>query len=480
MAQTRTTRTSWSKRIANSFKGVFVGLMLLAAGTILLYWNEGRTVAIGGTIREAREAVIELPDPGRIDPAVNGRLVHASGRAETTEMLVDPLFGVRAVALRLDRVPEFYQWVEHSRDQTEEQVGGEKKTVTTYTYEKSWVSRPVDSKAFNDPQYRSANRVLLNIPPEQQLNPTVTFGAYTLPDFLKRAITGAVPLPVSLPAESLEQLKNQLQPMLDQGVDPAAYVHVQGAAVYLGRSPNAPLIGDVRVNFAVVRPTEVSFIAQVSGSSFEEFKASSGQHFSRLELGRVDAGDMLDQARAENNTIAWVLRLAGLVVIVLSLRIILAPLPELAAGLPPLGRLVGWGMGLMALVVGLVWSLLVMAVAWLRFRPFLGLGLLILAGALAFFFFHRRRTVPAAKTDQKSDPTFVVSADRLAIPRQPRPKEAPHDSTGLDPEGDSTAVRPDLGRLRAPGRSEAGSVHRSRQKPGSRPDRDRSGRDPEV
>ena len=43
---------------------------------------------------------------------------------------------------------------------------------------------------------------------------------------------------------------------------------------------------------------------------------------------------------------------------------------------PVLGDIVGAGTGLVAFLLGLAWSLLVIAVAWIRFRPVLAAALL--------------------------------------------------------------------------------------------------------
>ena len=49
-----------------------------------------------------------------------------------------------------------------------------------------------------------------------------------------------------------------------------------------------------------------------------------------------------------------------------------APLSVLASVVPILGRIVGAGAGLVSSLLGGAWSLLVLSLAWLRFRPMIG------------------------------------------------------------------------------------------------------------
>ncbi|MBO4312461.1 MAG: hypothetical protein J5828_05640, partial [Desulfovibrionaceae bacterium] len=58
---TETTTTSWGSRLGNSFKGILTGLVIIAAATCLLYWNEGRTVQTGDAITEAQLAAVAMP-----------------------------------------------------------------------------------------------------------------------------------------------------------------------------------------------------------------------------------------------------------------------------------------------------------------------------------------------------------------------------------------------------------------------------------
>ena len=146
--------------------------------------------------------------------------------------------------------------------------------------------------------------------------------------------------------------------------------------LYLGEKPGSPQIGDVRVTFTQTPPADVSIIAQVAGNTFEKFTASNGYTFSRLNMGTVGMEKMFAGAESDNATTAWILRVVGTIVVIVGLGAIFRPLSVIADVIPILGSIVGAGTGFVAFLLGLAWSLLVIAVAWIRFRPVLAASLL--------------------------------------------------------------------------------------------------------
>ena len=120
MAYQEVKTTSYGTRVGNSFKGIGGGILLFIAATVLLWWNEGRAVKTTKMLNEAQGAYVEMENPGKIDPALDGELVHATALATTQDSLVDARFGFGATAIALQRSVEYYQWVEHSESQSED------------------------------------------------------------------------------------------------------------------------------------------------------------------------------------------------------------------------------------------------------------------------------------------------------------------------------------------------------------------------
>ena len=389
MAYTETTSTSYGQRLAGSAKGMIGGLLMFIIGTCLLWWNEGRTVRTAKAIGDAASHVESVADVSRVDASLNGKLIHASAFADTKDTLTDDMFGVREVAIRLDRKVEYYQWVENAQTKEREKIGGGKETTTTYTYEQKWMDKPVNSAEFKDPQYQSANKVLSEVEEREELAQNVTFGAYTLPESFVRSISGSEPAEVRMTEEQRFTWNERLHMLRPKVNTETSLVHTSANTAYLGLSPNSPQIGDVRVTFTKVPPADISLIAQVDGSTFKAYKAKNGQSFSRVQMGTVGADEMIEQARSENNMLTWVLRLVGVLLIVIGLKGMFGLLPMLFKVLPFLGSIVDAGVGLVSWIFGLAWSLIIIAIAWLVFRPIIGISLLVLA--IAGIVFLKRR-----------------------------------------------------------------------------------------
>ena len=220
----------------------------------------------------------------------------------------------------------------------------------------------------------NVNTVLANVEDETLWAKTVTFGAYVLPDFLKHSIGGAVPMNIEhVDTGALGQV------LASSGYNTENLVHAGGSTVYLGRNPGSPQVGDVRVTFEETPAAEVSLIAQVVRNTFEEFTASNGYTFSRLDMGTVGSAKMFEGARSDNQILAWVIRVIGVICVIAGLRMIFGPLSVIADVIPILGTIVEGGAGVVAFLLGLAWSLVVIAIAWVRFRPLFAGGLIAVA-----------------------------------------------------------------------------------------------------
>ena len=394
---TEVTSTNWFSRLGNSFKGIGTGILLIVAATVLLWWNEGRTVRTGDAIAEAQMVTEPIPSIDKIDSAFEGKMVYATGRAVTKDELTDPVFGVKVNAIKLRRKVEYYQWVEHSKSEKRTKLGGGEETVTTYSYSAEWVDSPVNSQSFKTREGHE-NKTRINSENMSWLAPNVTFGAYRFPEFLSRSIGGEKPLDISLTDTQRAELQKAFfapNASLDAsqvvGQQGASMIHTQTNTIYVGREPGSPSIGDVRVTFFETPAAEVSILAKVNGDTFVPFRASNGNTFSRLSMGVQDMNSMFDAAKSSNATTAWLLRGLGVVLCIAGFGMIFAPLKVLADVIPLLGSIVGAGTGLVAGLLGSAWSLVIIAIAWIRFRPVLGFCLLGAALTLVILLFIKGR-----------------------------------------------------------------------------------------
>ena len=368
MAYTETTRTSYGKRLGNSLGGIVTGILLFIGGSVLLWWNEGRAVKTTKMLKEAQGQVVELTDISRVDPAFEGQLVHAMGFANTTDSLFDSQFKLGARAISIRRNAEYYQWVEHASSETKDKIGGAQETTTTYTYDLQWVSSPINSAEFHDPDYRGENTVKQNVDDLTLYAKDVTFGAYKLNDSQIASIGGEIPLQV-------DSVSN---------------------VIYIGENPSKPDVGDVRITFTKVMPAEVSIVASVAGNSFVPFKAKNGKTFSALRMGDVPQEEIFESEHAANKMILWICRILGFFLVFIGLKSIFSILETLLKVLPFLANIVGWGVGLVCGLVAFVWSILIIAIAWVAYRPVLAICLVAVAGVVIWYFAtHKKKGTPS-------------------------------------------------------------------------------------
>lgn len=179
---------------------------MLIGGTVLLWWNEGRAVKTSDSIEGAASQTVVVNDLSTVDSSLNGKMICAPGMANTSDSIYDSQFGMGAVAIRIERDVEFYQWVEHSESKTENKIGGKQETTTTYTYSKEWTSNVVNSAEFKDPDYKGSNFVVANIEDARIQASNVTVGAYTLPQNMISSISNAQAMPVTITDEKTNEL----------------------------------------------------------------------------------------------------------------------------------------------------------------------------------------------------------------------------------------------------------------------------------
>ena len=447
MAYQEVTTTGYGTRVGNSFKAIGGGFLMFVLGTALLWWNEGRAVKTEKMLDEAGNAYVEMENPNKKDASLEGELICGTAMATTEDSLVDAQFGIGAKAISIRRNVEYYQWVEHSQTKREDKLGGKEVTTTTYTYTKEWVSSPIESSDFHDPAYQNKNSVLTTIDESEQWAENVKWGAYTLSESLFHRISSreAIDLAIaedllkqfdkstqaayerahgvvntainkiSQPAQPVQQpaqvaipdsikalLPDSVRAKLDsiQAVTDSLnkqmanaenkkdlqYVHQASNVLYFGRVPGSPEVGDVRVTFEKVVPAKVTIMAVVDGDSFKPYKAKNGKRFQTLVMGKKSGDEIIEGEKEANNMILWALRILGIMIIIGGLKGIFGFLETILKVVPFIAGIFGWGVGIVCTVVGIVWSLIVIALAWLFYRPVLAICLLAIAGFLIWVF----------------------------------------------------------------------------------------------
>lgn len=330
-----------------------IGIVMAVGAIAALFWNEGRSVDRIKTIAEGRDAVVE-GDLGRVDPALQGQLVHLVGPA-TGGDIADELFKINLSALRLDRHVDMYQWVE--RKQTRD-------GNTSYEYRKEW--RNTRQTGFQHSGYVNPAMPYQ----DKRFYPAETMlGAYRLSRALVDDLSAAekiTPDPIDLPK-----------------VGP---LRLEGDRLYSG-DPGNREIGDLRIEFSAVPEQTVSVLAGLANGELLAFRTEHGD-LAMIEPGAMNADAMLALAETRNAYLTWGLRLVGTGAIFLGLFLLLS---SAVSWIPFAQGLAKAAAALIAIVLAVPIALSVIAFAWLWFRPLWAIGLFCIAAIGPIFLVLRGR-----------------------------------------------------------------------------------------
>jgi len=368
---TETTNRSWVSRLGNSIKGVLFGLLMVAGSSVLLFWNEGRAVQTARSLTEGAAVVVDV-SPATVDPANEGKLIHISGDVKAAARIGDPEFGVSAAALRLLRSVEMYQWKEESKSETRKTLGGGEETVTTYSYHRVWSESRNDSSRFRQPGGHDN-------PPMRYQRFAVAASDATLGAFRPgTAVLQQLPAsePVRVDAAIAKAVASKLK------ID----AHANDGRLYLGADPGSPRVGDLRIAFTMAPQGPVSIIGRQAGSDFTQYQTKAGDRLLMVRPGMRTADEMFKAAQDENRVLTWILRLVGAVIMFVGFALILQPLVTVADVVPLIGNILGAGASLVSLVLTALLAPLVIAIAWLWYRPLVSLMAIAIGAGLAYLF----------------------------------------------------------------------------------------------
>lgn len=364
------TRRNILQRLGDSIKGILIGLLLVVVSFPVLFLNEGRAVKTAKSLEEGAAAVVSVR-ADVVDAANEGALVHVTAEVEVGEALSDELFGLTVhSATGLKRTVEMFQWREDSSTQTRTTVGGTEERVTTYSYRQEWSSNLIRSSNFNDPSYQNPSDMPY---PDVTLHPSSAgFGAFRLTSAHLARFSSFQP--IHLTDEALEQMPAAVR----------AGFQVHNGALFRGAEPANPAIGDVRISFSQVPAASATVVGRQTGDTFTGYPTQAGRQLLFVRSGVAAADEVFSDAMAANTFLTWLLRFAGGLLMFVGLTLIFKPLSVLASVLPIAGSIVATGTGIVAFLISASVSLVVIAFAWIFYRPLLGILLLVVAGGLAF------------------------------------------------------------------------------------------------
>jgi hypothetical protein len=368
---TEVTRNSWGSRIMNSFGGILFGIILFLGSFFLVWWNEGNAVHTENDLKKGNKDIVHVKSDNPL-PENENKLVHLSGKVETTDTLIDEEFGMTANAIALSRKVLIYQWVESKTERTEKELGGSEKVITNYNYTKQWVSGPINSSGFKIEEGHS-NKCDFPYRDKTSISQNAKVGSFDL----------------------TEPLLYQIDQFEDYLIDSSLFKEsftISSNTIYLGSEKiyDEPAIGDMKISYQVAyAPEMVSIIAQQVNGSLSPYVGENGTEIVKLAYGTVSADNMIKLALKENSSQTWILRGLGLLLCIIGLSLILRPISVVMDVLPILGSIANFGIGLLSVVLGLILILATISIAWLFYRPILSITLFAVIVPLCIYLYRK-------------------------------------------------------------------------------------------
>ena len=152
---------------------------------------------------------------------------------------------------------------------------------------------------------------------------------------------------------------------------------VQGKYLTNSQDLNHPKIGDMRIIFEYNGSKEISVLAVQQGNTFTSFISKANKSVNRVMDGTKSGKEMINVIKEEDKFTKWLLRAIGVLLCIFGFGSILKPISAITSFVPILGNIAGAAVGLISIVLGLCVGFIVIAIAWIRYRPLLGICLLV-------------------------------------------------------------------------------------------------------
>jgi len=337
------------KRIGNAFSGVLGGFILIIVGIVLLWWNEGNNVKNLKTTAEMEKVVIDISSD-KVDINNDGKLVATNGKLINEAELVDETFNVKVKTPLMKRIVEVYQWEE---DSSTDDDGN-----TTYSYDKKWSSDIIDSSDFHNKKYENPKTKLYE--DKEYASNDVKVGVFSLSSNQIKMLSTKESF-TEFDTNKVQELK----------------LNVQGKYLTNSKDLDHPEIGDTRILFEYNNSNEISVLAVQQGNTFTSFVSKANKSVNRVMDGTKSGKEMINVIKEEDKFIKWLLRAIGVILCIAGFGAILKPISAITSFVPLLGSIAGAAVGLVSIVLGLCVGFIVIAVAWIRYRPLLGICLLV-------------------------------------------------------------------------------------------------------
>ena len=356
---TENTEQNLFQTILGSLKTVVSGFVLLGLSVVVLWKNEGCAVSQQAALDELKGKVVKA-DAQNPSAALSGKPVMLQAALYSKNFAYDNQFIVKQPFVKMDRIVEMYQWVEH------------KEQKKSYSYTKEWHETHQSSAFFKEPAGHTNPEPAFTT--QTFLAKEITFGKYK-GENIAREVRAETLIPISNQELSpeIENLKTKLKKNSIQVIDNTIYLTTVGF--------QRPEIGDLRIKYLGVKSEYYTAIGtQVGTNDLEAFAGKEGTPFMIVEKGVKNKATMIKGEQQRNSQVTWLIRGFGAFLMFLALMALLKPFISIFEVVPVLGDLINYGIFLASIAVSLGLSAIIIVVAKLFYNPIYLLALAAVIG----------------------------------------------------------------------------------------------------
>ena len=355
-------------KLRNSTVHSFIGFILFFCSALFLYLNEGNYVAKSNLLHIAYQKSTYL-DVG-YKAMFDNKLVHHSGYLTSVEDLTDTYFRISFPCIKLQRTAEMFQYEEHNSEQ--ENTDGE--TITTYYYTTLWSSNLIDSRTFDEEIGHQNPRSFL-----VQSKLFSTSNVFIDGIKLSKSLIDKV--------NHFKDIKNL--PFLPYAIElPFTYYENY---YYLGSNAANPQIGDIRISFKCagitqssifneLLPEKITVLAKYNRDSFSSYHFKElHDYIELLHYGDKTIDEVFSFEHTANYTKTWMVRIFGFFMMFASFYLMTNIVYTVISWIPFVQNIVSAGLFIINLSCAFFFSMLVISVSWLWFRPAYSLAIALVA-----------------------------------------------------------------------------------------------------
>eukprot|EP01060_Flectonema_neradi_P001826 TRINITY_DN1112_c4_g1_i1.p1 TRINITY_DN1112_c4_g1~~TRINITY_DN1112_c4_g1_i1.p1 ORF type:complete len:567 (+),score=86.61 TRINITY_DN1112_c4_g1_i1:62-1702(+) len=442
-----------SDKVCREIGKVFGGIFLLVGALVLLGWNEKRTVYMARTINKAHDEMIQL-DTCVPDPKNNGKLVAImgcevtpTGNLQYSTMLEGISSGPVSSGsfdqvFAWSRTAEQYVFHEKSSTQSSKTKKGKKTTTTTYSYEAAWVTSEETwsnvNAAFDCKEDLKMTCTLASWPPAEAMSAGATSskvccGSSTCSSganngsfvFDERNGEWSASVMRSFGNQQALRLPHDFwdnssrtsfgsNDAINCGED-LRTTDCGDITPTVGNLPSASNpYGTVKWTFDVrlksdttpaISGLALQYVDTFGQTTFQEWVNPDYDDCDSCKIGVFFNEDMtgeeiLDDIESSNKTVTWILRFLGWCLLWGAYFLCVSPVAKVPELIPTFGKCMKGVIGVLlcgvTCLAATTVTLLVISIAWLAYRPVIGVPLLLVVllfscGISAFLYQRRKK-----------------------------------------------------------------------------------------